>query len=545
MNTHEVYNQVDDFHDVNLYAIDRPLREWIEPMRDTSMWAEIHELGITLGKKEWIQKGFLVNQHLPVFHSHDRVGRRTNSVAFHPSYHELFDLAVGHGIHALPYQDRGHGSQLARMAKFYLFSQNEAGVGCPLSMTFSSVPALRNHFAHVQEWLPLIVSNVYDGENKPYFDKKGLTIGMAMTEKQGGSDVRANTSRATPAGKDQGNGAQYLLKGHKWFCSAPMCDAFLVLAHTREGLSCFLMPRWKPDGSLNNFYIQRLKDKLGNRSNASSEIEFDEALAWMVGESGRGISTIIDMVGMTRYDCMIGSTALMRRAVSEAMHYVQKRKVFGEILLHQPLMRQVIADICIEQEAALALTCRVSMALEDSDNHEEQALMRLLIPIGKYWITKRSSGVIVEAMECLGGNGYVEQSFFPRLYREAPVNAIWEGSGNVQCMDVIRVIQKSPDSLEIFWKELQQSAGRNNDFDHHLDRLREDFKRFPINEVNARYYTERLAVQFQASQLIKRSPDFMADAFCAARLNDHSLMYGAQVSSRYTDAIIDRFLFES
>lgn len=387
--------------------------------------------------------GFLANQHKPEFHSHDRYGNRVDLVEFHPAYHELMRAAIEHELPSLPWTDPRPGAQVARAGLSYLHSQAEAGTGCPLTMTYASVPAIRLQADLAEKWLPKILSREYDPRNVPMEQKAGVTIGMAMTEKQGGTDVRANTTRAYPVGIP-GPGQAYELVGHKWFCSAPMCDAFLTLAYTDKGLTCFLLPRHRPDGSRNQFYIQRLKDKLGNWSNASSEIEYRGALAWMVGEEGRGVPTIIEMVAMTRFDCMIGSSALMRQALTQAAHHCAYRKVGGRVLAEQPLMQNVLADLALESEAALALTLRMGHALDRAHDEQEEKFARLVTAVGKYWICKRAPAMINEASECMGGAGYVEETILPRLYREAPVNSIWEGSGNVQCLDVLRALSKEP-----------------------------------------------------------------------------------------------------
>lgn len=440
--THEVTNQVPSLDGANLYRLDLPLQEWVR--RYQGGWAEerLQRYGELAGGP-LMAAGFLANQHKPEFHSHDRYGNRVDLVEFHPAYHELMRAAIEHELPSLPWTDPRPGAQVARAGLSYLHSQAEAGTGCPLTMTYASVPAIRLQADLAEKWLPKILSREYDPRNVPMEQKAGVTIGMAMTEKQGGTDVRANTTRAYPVGIP-GPGQAYELVGHKWFCSAPMCDAFLTLAYTDKGLTCFLLPRHRPDGSRNQFYIQRLKDKLGNWSNASSEIEYRGALAWMVGEEGRGVPTIIEMVAMTRFDCMIGSSALMRQALTQAAHHCAYRKVGGRVLAEQPLMQNVLADLALESEAALALTLRMGHALDRAHDEQEEKFARLVTAVGKYWICKRAPAMINEASECMGGAGYVEETILPRLYREAPVNSIWEGSGNVQCLDVLRALSKEP-----------------------------------------------------------------------------------------------------
>jgi putative acyl-CoA dehydrogenase len=527
MHTHEVFNQTPVLENVNLYDIDKPLQNFLTQFSTEWGLQSIKSFGAHMGSAEWIKKGFQANQYTPVFRSHDTKGNRIDEVDFHPAYHDIMALGIQHGLHSLPWTNSQQGSHLVRLAMYYFHVQNEAGSGCPITMTFSAIPPLKNHFPLADQWLPKIFSNEYDPANKPFYDKKGLTIGMAMTEKQGGTDVRANTTFATPLSKGvhgdskRGAGEAYKLTGHKWFCSAPMCDAFLTLAQTEKGLSCFLFPRWWSDGQRNHFRIQRLKDKLGNKSNASSEIELDGALAWLIGEEGRGVPTIIEMVALTRYDCMIGSSALMRRGLSEVLHHISHRKVMGKNLSDQALMQNVAADLYLESEAALAMTVRTALCIENSHNPDEQLLLRLLTPIGKYWITKRASPFLVEAMECLGGNGYVEDSILPRLYREAPVNAIWEGSGNVQCLDVLRAVQKSSDAVEVFMQELESVQGNNSRYDAFLNKIKQELPQQIQQESSARRLTEQLAKAFQAAQLLKYSTETVANAFCESRLSPH------------------------
>ncbi len=542
MVTHKVSNQSPPIDGINLYEIDAPLKAILSKQNINGTSNAISNYGALMGQANWIEKGHLANKFKPEFHTHDSKGHRVDLVKFHPTYHDLMQLAISNQLHALPWAKPQKGNQFTRLAMYYLHAQNEAGTGCPITMTFSCVPAIKNNLPQAEEWLSKICSPIYDGSNKPYFEKEGLTIGMAMTEKQGGTDVRINTTFAKPLSK-KGAGELYQLTGHKWFCSAPMCDAFLTLAQTEKGLSCFLFPRWKPDGSKNNFRIQRLKNKLGNSSNASSEIEFDGALAWLMGEEGRGVSTIIEMVALTRYDCMIGSSALMRRALTEVLHHIQYRKVMGRLLIDQPLMQNVVADLCLESEAALAMTCRTALCLE-KNTKEEQTLLRLLTPIGKYWITKRATFFLAEAMECLGGNGYVEDSILPRLFREAPVNAIWEGSGNVQCLDVLRAIRKSPKVLAIFINELEKAKGFNTIYDNYLKHLKSDILEEELQPSFARRLTESLAKGFQAAQLLLLGNSQIADAFCQARLkNDGHLMFGNLNKNIDCKAILDRNLF--
>lgn len=542
MQTHEVFNQVPSLEGTNFFEIDSFLQEMVR--QNELDWGKelIQEYGAKIGQAAWMEKGFQVNQQSPVFHSHDRYGNRIDAVEYHPAYHELMALAIENRVHSLPWTAKRKGAHLVRLSLNYLHTQNESGTGCPLTMTFAAVPSIANHFAHAKEWLPKITSNQYNPADVPYFEKEGVTIGMAMTEKQGGTDVRANTTKANPVGAS-GNGEIYELTGHKWFCSAPMCDAFLTLAQTEKGLSCFLLPRWRPDGTKNNFRIQRLKDKLGNRSNASSEVEFEQTFAWLIGEEGRGVPTIIEMVGMTRYDCMIGSSGLMRRGLTEAIHHTTHRSVMGKKLIDQPLMQNVLVDLALEVEGALALTYRTAMCLENG-GEVEQSLLRLLMPIGKYWITKRATFFLAEAMECLGGNGYVEQSILPRLFREAPVNAIWEGSGNVQCLDVIRAIKRTPHLLESCLQELESAQGNNAIFDQYLTAIKKKVVPEIENPYFARQSTETLAKGLQAAQLIKLGNAPLADAFCEARLsNSGGLLFGNLSAKVDCGALLKRYIF--
>ena len=538
--THAVFNQTPPLENFNSYLQDQALQALL--MREGGDWGQqqVSELGAVLGQAQWLEKGFQANNNPPVFHSHDRYGHRTDVVEYHPAYHNLMQLAIQHDIHALPWKQQRAGAHVVRMAMYYLYAQVEAGSGCPITMTFACVPSLQNTPVIAEQWLPKVLSESYDPANKPIEHKSGATIGMAMTEKQGGTDVRANTSFAHPL-EDRTPGSAYEITGHKWFCSAPMCDAFLTLAQTEQGLSCFLLPRWRPDGSRNGFYIQRLKDKMGNRSNASSEVEFRGALGWLLGEEGRGVSTIIEMVALTRYDCMIGSSALMRQAVAQVTHHVAHRQVMGKTLIEQPLMQNVVADLCLESEAALALTGRMAQALDKQNLEQEQLLIRLTTAIGKYWICKRACSHIGEAQECLGGIGYVEESILPRLYREAPVNSIWEGSGNVQCLDVMRAMRKTPWVTEALIEELASAQGHHAHYDASLNKLKGHLLNTADFEYQARHLVERMAKLMQAAQLIKADNNLIADAFCNSRLNTiRGLNYGNLAPGTDCLSIIER-----
>ncbi len=522
--THQVTNQPPSLDGVNLYRIDLPLQAWVK--RFDAGWAEsrIDAYGALAGGT-LMEAGFLANQNKPTFASHDRYGHRIDMVEFHPAYHQLMNTAIEHGIPSLPWTDPQPGAHVARAAMSYLHTQADPGSGCPLTMTFASVPALRLQPELAQIWLPKILSTRYDSRNIGIAHKTGATIGMAMTEKQGGTDVRANTTRAYPVGAG-GPGQAYELVGHKWFCSAPMCDAFLTLAQTDKGLSCFLLPRHRPDDTRNEFYIQRLKDKLGNWSNASSEIELRGALAWMVGEEGRGVPTIIEMVAMTRFDCMIGSSALMRQAVTQATHHCAHRKVGGRLLNEQPLMQNVLADLALESEAALALTLRMGGALDHLDDDHERRFVRLITAVGKYWICKRAPAMINEAAECMGGAGYVEDSILPRLYREAPVNSIWEGSGNVQCLDVLRALSKESGVLDVLFAELGDGHGDRH-LKAHIEKLKAAFTDTRDIQYRARQLTEDIALGLQARLLLEAGNTAVSDAFIAGRLLSSGRAYGA------------------
>lgn len=535
--THEVFNQVPPLDGVNLYRIDLPLQEWLR--RFGGDWAEarIDAYGALAGGP-LMQAGFLANENKPVFKSHDRYGHRIDLVEFHPAYHELMRTAIEHGLPSLPWSDPRPGANVARAALTYLHSQAEAGSGCPLTMTFACVPALRLQPEIAERWLPKVLATSYDPRNVPMEQKSGVTIGMAMTEKQGGTDVRANTTRAYPVGIP-GPGQAYELVGHKWFCSAPMCDAFLTLAYTDKGLSCFLLPRHRPDGTRNQFYVQRLKNKLGNWANASSEVEYRGALAWMVGEEGRGVPTIIEMVALTRFDCMVGSSSLMRQALTQAAHHCAHRKVGGRVLAEQSLMQNVLADLALESEAALALSMRMGRALDNLHDEQEDRFARLVTAVGKYWICKRAPEMIAEASECLGGAGYVEETILPRLYREAPVNSIWEGSGNVQCLDVLRALSKEPGVLDALFAELGDGHGDAR-LAAFIQRIKAGFADTDDIQYRARQLTEDVALALQAKLLLEAGNNTVSDAFIASRLAGGGRVYGTLPRGVDVEALVAR-----
>jgi putative acyl-CoA dehydrogenase len=516
--THEVFNVSRELENYNLFSSDRALGEAVR--REGGAWAndDLAVFGELIGTAAHLELGALANRNPPELDTHDRFGHRVDLVRFHPAYHTLMKTSIEHGLHASPWSDPRPGAHVARAARFYMHSQVEAGHGCPITMTFASIPSLRTTPSLAQWWEPRITSRAYDPRNLPHGQKVGLTIGMAMTEKQGGSDVRANTTRATPLGPE-GPGEAYELVGHKYFVSAPMCDAFLVLAQTPAGLSCFLLPRWRPDGTKNPLQVLRLKRKMGNVSNASSETELRGALAWMVGEPGRGVRTIIEMVSMTRFDCMIGSSAGQRAAVAQALHHCSLRSAFGKTLNAQPLMQNVLADLVLESEGSLALTMRLARAMDHRDDTHEDLLVRLCTAVGKYWICKRTPQHAYEAMECMGGSGVMEDSPFPRLFRESPVNAIWEGSGNVQCLDVLRAMQKTPEVVQAFFAELKRAKGGNAALDRWVASLQGEFANLADLEYRARGVVDRMALALQAALLVQHAPGCVADAFCAGRLS--------------------------
>jgi putative acyl-CoA dehydrogenase len=515
--THEVLNQAAPLVDYNLFETDPALIEAVE--REGAGWAaaELHALGAKVGSEEVIAWGFLANDNPPILHTHDRFGYRIDEVEFHPAWHRLLELSVGAGIAGRPWRDTRAGAHVARAAASMLASQNEAGHGCPVTMTYASVPALSAAPEIAAAWIPKITSDVYDARLLPMDRKAGVLLGMAMTEKQGGSDVRANTTRAVAIGR-AGPGEEYLVTGHKWFCSAPMCDAFLMLAAAPRGLGCFLLPRFLPNGTRNAFFFQRLKDKLGNRSNASSEVEFDGAWATLVGEEGHGIRTILEMASHTRLDCVIGSAALMRQALVQASHHVRQRAAFGKRLIEHPLMQNVIADLVLESEAATLLAMRLARAYDARAGHSDEiAFRRIATPIAKYWVCKRAIAHVGEALECLGGNGFIEECILPRLYRESPINSLWEGSGNVMCLDVLRAAERETGSLDALFAEIQLAQGVDRRFDELATRVR-SWLAEGDRERAARRITEGLALLLEGSLLLRHGSPAMADAFCASRL---------------------------
>jgi len=540
---HEVANQPPPLFDYNAFEADRTLVEAVR--REGAEWAgeRIAEVGAYAGSAHAQLLGAQANENPPKLRTHDRYGQRVDEVEFHPSWHELMERATAFELHCSPWKNPGAGAHVARGAAFMCMSQAEAGIGCPISMTYSVIPALRTQPELAAEWEPRFFSASYDGRNAPVPEKAGALAGMGMTEKQGGSDVRANTTTARPV-NGGGPGAEYALTGHKWFMSAPMCDAFLVLAQADGGISCFLFPRWTPDGERNRFRLQRLKDKLGNRSNASSEIEFDAASAWLVGEEGAGVRTIIEMVNHTRLDCVLGGATGMRAGVVQAIHHASHRSAFGAVLVEQPLMRNVLADLAIESEAATVSAMRLARAYDEAlaGSEDAAAFKRIANAVLKYWICKRAPMHAGEALECLGGNGFVEESGMPRLFRESPLNSIWEGSGNVQCLDVLRAMVKSPAAVEAFFAEVAEGAGAEPRLDAYVGALREELPgEVETLEARARRLVERMALALQASLLVRFGDEGVADAFCASRLErDWGQAFGTLPAGTDFGRIIDR-----
>ncbi|MDQ3060641.1 MAG: acyl-CoA dehydrogenase family protein [Pseudomonadota bacterium] len=572
--THEVFNQPEPLVNYNLFETNRPLRDALRfnaPELDAAELADLSALGARLGTPEMQAHARLANVHPPELHTHDRFGRRIDQVEFHPSYHALMAAAVGAGLHGVPCgpqagalaaarpllsqesvstggaqapQRLGTSPHLLRAAGFMLFTELEASSLCPISMTYAATPALRGNPAIETDWACKLTSRHYDPALKPWRDKPGVTMGMGMTEKQGGSDVRANTTRAVPDGADAW-GQRFAVTGHKWFFSAPMSDAFLILAQTPAGLSCLFLPRVLPDGTLNRLYLQRLKDKLGNKANASAEVEFSGAAAWLVGEEGRGVPHILAMGTMTRLDCALGSSGLMRQALSLALNHAAQRQAFGKALIAQPLMRNVLADLALESEAACALSLRLARCLDHPQDAHEQALLRLLTPVAKFWICKRGSHFAQEAMECLGGNGYVEaggEGVMARIYREMPVNSIWEGAGNIMALDLLRALRR-PDTVAALAHELQAARGAHPALDQFAAAFPTRLQGVSpeADELQARRLAQDVALALQAALLCQAAPSAVADAFCDSRLTGQAgHTFGMLASGTDFDCILVR-----
>ncbi|UGQ48467.1 isovaleryl-CoA dehydrogenase [Massilia endophytica] len=527
--THEVFNQAAAFEDINLFEADIPLQEALAREGAGASRAGLSELGARLGRAETLALARMANENGPVLHRFDRSGRRIDQVEFHPSWHALMELLITAGAHSSPWEQPGPGAQVARAAAYLMFGQVENGSQCPVTMTYACVPALRQSPALAGRWLPKILSRQYDPRALPIDQKRGALVGMGMTEKQGGSDVRSNRTRAEPVLPPEaeavfGQHSQdvYRLVGHKWFFSAPQSDAHLVLAQTEgegsAGISCFLVPRFLDDGRLNEVRVQRLKDKLGNRSNASSEVEFAGAYGWLLGKPGRGIPTILEMGSHTRLDCVLGSAGAMRCALTHALHHARQRQAFGRPLAEQPLMQNVLADLALESEAATAFAMRLARCFDHPGDAAETTLGRLLTPAGKYWICKRGPAFGAEAMEVIGGSGYVEESPLARLYRELPVNSIWEGSGNVMCLDLLRAFARSPAAAEALQAELALAGEGNADYVRFTGALLEQLRQPQAEEYGARLLAERIVLAVQAGLLLRHAPAAVSGAFIASRI---------------------------
>ncbi|HSJ95295.1 MAG TPA: acyl-CoA dehydrogenase family protein [Gaiellaceae bacterium] len=524
-------NQPPPLEGYDLFSQDRPLVEAFRREGGGRREDECAAFGRLCGG-EPLELGRLANEHPPVLRAFDRFGERIDEVEFHPAWHELMRIGVENGVHAFPWIDPAPGGHVVRATRFMTLAQAEAGVGCPLSMTYSAVPALRADEVVAAAWARMLGNLVYDPVIRPAGEKAGALMGMALTERQGGSDVRANETRAQPAG-DGG----YLLNGEKWFCSAPMCDAFLVLAQAPGGLTCFVLTRIRPSGTRNGFHLRRLKDKLGNRSNASAELELRDAWALRLGDEGRGVATIIEMVAHTRLDCVLGSTALVRRAVAEATHHAAHRSAFGKLLSEHPLHLNVLADLCLDSEAATATALRLARAVDEDDH----AFRRLATTVSKYWICKATPPLVAEALECIGGNGYVEESVLPRLFRESPLNSLWEGAGNVNALDLWRAADREQESVEALLAEIALAAGGDARLDEALARLRMELFDGRERELRARRVSGLAALCLQASLLVRHAPPEVADAFCATRLGDDGgRAYGTLPRGVDCAAIVER-----
>jgi putative acyl-CoA dehydrogenase len=512
--THEVLNQAPPLANTNLYLRNPALQEGLAREGAGAAHAWMEARGAELGSEQMQEWAAQANRNPPTPKLFDTAGNRRDEVEFHPAYHELMAYLKRHGASAGPWSDPAPGAHVKRAAFYMMYAEVEDGTLCPTTMTYAVVPAISRDRPLAAEWLPRIYSLDYDRRFLPAAHKRGVTLGMGMTEKQGGSDVRANTTRAEPVG-----GREYRIVGHKWFFSAPMCDAFLILAQAPGGLSCFFLPRWTPDGKLNDIRIQRLKDKLGDKSNAGSEVEFWGARAWLVGEEGRGVPTILEMGTYCRLDCALGTSGLIRASLAQAMHHASHRSAFGKLLIDQPLMRNVLADLALESEAATALSLRLARAFDAQADEAESLLRRVLTPAAKYWICKRGPAVAAEAMEVLGGNGYVEEGVMARIYRQMPLNSIWEGSGNVMCLDILRAFGKHPRCLEALAAEIEPALGRDTRLDGFVSSLKNKLQKPGFGESQARAITQAIALAVQGALLVRFAPGHVAEAFCASRLS--------------------------
>jgi len=535
--THDVINQAHVLENYNAYLRNLPLQEAVA--QQGAGWAQdwLTTRGAETGSAEWIEHGRLANAYPPVLKLFDRYGNRRDEVEFHPSWHECLSWLKRHGCDTGPWADPKPGAHVARAAAYVMFAEIEDGSLCPTTMTYGAVPVLRHVPEIAREWMPKLLSREYDKRFVPAAQKKGVLIGMGLTEKQGGSDVRANTTRAEP----NGNGS-WRLTGHKWFLSAPMCDAFLVTAQSPKGLSCFFVPRWTPDGRLNELRIQRFKDKMGDRSNAGTEAEFWGSQGWLVGEEGRGIPTVLEMGVYTRLDCAIGSTGIMRGALTQALHHASLRSAFGKLLREQPLMMNVLADMALETEAATALSMRLARAFDAQEDESESLLRRILTPVAKFWICKRCPTLVAEAMEVHGGNGYVDEGPMPRLFRQSPLNSIWEGSGNVMCLDTLRAMGRHPKSVEVLTAEIAPALGKNRAFDAFVVKLQDGLKNPQDIEARGRELTQGIALAMQGALLLRHAPGFVAEAFCASRLtpNHCGNVFGTLAANTDFKGLIDR-----
>ena len=535
-------NVVDEAQQLNPYSTDVALQDALRRQNADWAQAQLYAQGEGLGQPESWHLAELANRHTPELHRFDARGRQVDEVEFHPAWHALMAQYRSHGLIGMPFASTRPGRWSAWAAGFMLHGQIEQGTLCPATMTTAAIPVLQRETSLWTTLQAKLMSPVYDPQDVPIANKRSIWIGMGMTERQGGSDVRANTTLATPLGPE-GRGQAYAITGHKWFFSAPMCDAHLVVARTsaQGNYACFFVPRWRFDGTRNAVHVERLKSKVGNSSNASSEVRFDGAWGLLLGEVGRGIPTIIEMATHTRLNCVLGATAIMRQALVQAISFTRQRMAFGKRLAEQPLMQNVLADLALESEAAMTLSMRVARALDHRDNRHEDLLVRLVTAVGKYWICKRTPGHAYEAMECIGGSGVMEDSMFPRLYREAPVNAIWEGSGNIQCLDVLRAMAKTPEVVDAFFAELRHTQGQNTLLDQHVRDLGKEFADPTDLQYRARHVVERMALALQASLLVRGAPAFVADAFCASRLApEGSFHYGALPRGVDVAAIIER-----
>jgi putative acyl-CoA dehydrogenase len=511
LETHEVTNQPAAPGDTDLWQDDSILRHYAEMAGADG--PDLAAYGKIMGRETTRHAGRIANRVLPELQQFDRSGRRIDEVTFHPAYHQLMDIGLSHGYAARAWE-AAKGGHATHAAMVYMQNQVEPGTSCPMTMTYAAIPALTAEPEIAADWTPRLMSRAYDPASRPAVQKTGATIGMAMTEKQGGSDVRANSTTATP------DGDGYRLRGHKWFCSAPMCDAFLTLAQAPDGLTCFLVPRWTPDGDRNTIQIMRLKDKLGNKANASSEIEYHDAFAWRLGDEGQGVKTIVEMVHHTRLDTAMAPAGLMRAALAEAHWWVSGRAAFQRRLIDQPLMQSVLADMVLELEATTAIGLRIAKAFDGTSDHD-RAFARIGVALAKFLSNKRCPNFIYEAMECLGGVGYVEESPMPMLYREAPLNSIWEGSGNVICLDILRTLARDPLARDALFAELQSATGSHAHYDRELKAIHCRWPNLPP-EAEARWYAERMATLLQASILIRHAPSAISEPFTATRLGGES-----------------------